>query len=47
VQKKKILPEVLKDLRCNDKCVATWQGKPMMTSKGPVSVISNANAPIS
>jgi len=47
VQKKKILPEVLKDLRTDAACVATWQGKPMMTSKGAIKVASNANSVIS
>ena len=47
VQKKKILPEVLKDLKTNGECVATWQNKPMLTSRGPIKVASNANSPIS
>ena len=46
-QKKKILPEVLKELKTDAACVACWQGKPMMTTKGPIKVASNANSPIS
>ena len=38
VQKKKILLAVLPDLKTDASCVATWQGKTLMTSAGPLKV---------
>ena len=38
VQKKKILLAVLPDLKTDAACVATWQGKTLMTSAGPLKV---------
>ncbi|EKX54263.1 hypothetical protein GUITHDRAFT_132641 [Guillardia theta CCMP2712] len=46
VQKKKVLQAVLPDLQTNDDCVACWQGKPFMTSAGPIKVKSNKKCPI-
>jgi len=46
VQKKKVLQTVLPDLQTNNDCIACWQGKPFMTSAGPIKVKSNKNSPI-
>eukprot|EP00291_Cryptomonas_curvata_P026999 CAMPEP_0172177892 /NCGR_PEP_ID=MMETSP1050-20130122/15714_1 /TAXON_ID=233186 /ORGANISM="Cryptomonas curvata, Strain CCAP979/52" /LENGTH=258 /DNA_ID=CAMNT_0012850513 /DNA_START=16 /DNA_END=789 /DNA_ORIENTATION=+ len=35
VQKKKVLPAVLADLKTDGSCVACWQGRPLLTSAGP------------
>eukprot|EP00501_MAST-03F_sp_TOSAG23-6_P001107 GSMAST32.ASY1.ANO1.1150.1 assembled CDS len=46
VKKKKLWEAMAKDLKTNDECVATWQGKPLLTTAG--SCRSNlADAPIS
>jgi len=47
VQKKKILPTVLQDLKTDAGCIATWQGKPLMTSSGPLKVCTSLDNAIS
>jgi tRNA-binding EMAP/Myf-like protein len=47
VQKKKILPSVLQDLKTDAGCIATWQGKPLMTSAGPLKVCTSLDNAIS
>ncbi len=46
VQKKKVLPAVLADLKTNDKCEACWLGKPLMTSAGSLKVPTLANVKV-
>jgi methionyl-tRNA synthetase len=47
VTKKKIWNTVTPDLKTDDSCVATWEGKPLLTSAGPCTVPSLTAAPIS
>jgi len=46
VRKKKVLEAVLPDLRSDKQCVAAYQGKPILTSAGPCTVPTKANAPL-
>mmetsp|Transcript_21833 Transcript_21833/g.51974 ORF Transcript_21833/g.51974 Transcript_21833/m.51974 type:complete len:111 (-) Transcript_21833:24-356(-) len=43
---KKIWDKVVPDLKTDDSCVATFQGKKFMTSAGPAAVKSVKGAPI-
>jgi len=47
VKKKKIWDNVVPDLKSNEKCLASWNGKALMTSTGECSVKSLTEAPIS
>jgi flagellar basal body rod protein FlgF len=40
MKKKKIFESVAKELKTNAEKIATWQGKPVMTSAGPCTVPS-------
>jgi len=46
VDKKKVLKNVLPDLKTDGARVACWQGKPMMTSAGPLTAPSMADTPV-
>lgn len=46
VRKKKVLEAVLPLLRTDADCVAHYDGKPLLTSAGPCTVPSNADAPL-
>jgi methionine--tRNA ligase beta chain len=47
VKNKKVWEAVAPDLRTNDACCACWQGQPLLTSAGPCTVVSLADAQIS
>jgi len=47
VKKKKVWEAVCKDLKTTDASIASWNGKPVLTSKGPCKVSSLCDAPIS
>ena len=47
VKKRKVWPEVAKDLKSGENGVATWQGKIIKSSVGPCKAASLVGAPIS
>ena len=46
VAKKNILKNVLPDLKTTTECQASWQGKVLMTSAGPVTCPTMADSPV-
>lgn len=47
VKRRKIWEDVAKGLKTNDELQGTYEGKPLLTSAGPCTVLSAKGAPIS